>query len=132
MRVPDIDHSLKLKHWWTKELTKLRAHTNKLGRLSYQLQQNTLHNIHAEHKEVKSKYKRTLKLTKQQHWREWLEKADEPDLWTAHRTISAPASNGGKVKILALKVKRGEEEITASMNDEKSKALAKGFFPTKP
>ncbi len=84
MRVPDIDHSLKLKHWWTKELTKLRAHTNKLGRLSYQLQQHTLHNIHAEHKEVKSKYKRTLKLTKQQHWREWLEKADKPDLWTAH------------------------------------------------
>jgi len=36
------------------------------------------------------------------------------------------------VKILALKVKRGEEEITASMNDEKSEALAKGFFPTKP
>ena len=41
-------------------------------------------------------------------------------------------SDGGKAKILALKVKRGEEEITASMNDEKSKALAKGFFPTKP
>ena len=84
MKVPDVDHTSKSKRWWTKELTKLRAHANKLGRLSFQLRQITPHNIHVEHKEAKSKYQRILKLTKQQHWREWLEKADEPDLWTAH------------------------------------------------
>jgi hypothetical protein len=39
------------------------------------------------------------------------------------------ASDGGKAKIPALKVSRGEEEVTTSTNDEKSAALAKGFFP---
>jgi hypothetical protein len=42
-------------------------------------------------------------------------------------------SNWGKVKIPALKVKRGEEEMTANTNNKKSEALAKAFFfPAKP
>ena len=73
-----------------------------------------------------------LKLTKQQHWREWLEKAEDPDIWAAHWLISAPPTDGGKAKIPKLKFKLGEVNMVASSNEEKSIALAKCFFPTKP
>jgi hypothetical protein len=50
----------------------------------------------------------------------------------AHRLISSPASDRGKARIPALKYKRADEEVTASTNDEKGRALAEGFFPPKP
>jgi len=46
--------------------------------------------------------------------------------------ILAPPTDGGKVKILKLKHMIGGKEMTASMNNKKSKALAKCFFPAKP
>ncbi len=73
-----------------------------------------------------------LKSTKQQYWRDWLEKAEDPDIWVAHRIILAPPTDGGKVKILKLKYKAGANEMIASTNEEKSKALASCFFPAKP
>ncbi len=56
----------------------------------------------------------------------------DPDIWTVHRVISAPLSDGGKACIPALKHKQGEVETLASTNTEKSKVLAKSFFLTKP
>jgi hypothetical protein len=122
----------KLKHWWTKELMQLQACANKLGRISYKLRNLPEHKVHCEHKEAKGKYQRTLKNTKQQHWRDWLEKAKDPDTWTAHKVISAPPTDGGKAKIPKLKHRIGEEDVTASTNEEKSAALARNFFPVKP
>ena len=49
-----------------------------------------------------------------------------------HKLISAPTSDGAKARIPMLNYKSGDEEATASNNPEKSKALAKSFFPTKP
>jgi hypothetical protein len=49
-----------------------------------------------------------------------------------HKYTSAPATDGAKAHISVLKHKNGEVEVTASTNDEKSKALAKSFFPTRP
>ena len=61
-----------------------------------------------------------------------LEKAEDPDIWAANRITTASPSDGGKAKIPKLKHKIGEEETTASTNEEKSAALAKNFFPAKP
>ena len=44
----------------------------------------------------------------------------------------APATDRAKARIPALIHKDGETELTARTNDEKSQALAKSFFPTKP
>jgi hypothetical protein len=44
----------------------------------------------------------------------------------------APPTDGGKVKIPKLKHRVGDDEVTASTNEEKSIALAKCFFPIKP
>jgi hypothetical protein len=74
------------------------------------------------------RYEKTLKYTKKQHWRDWLERAEEPDIWTVHKVISALAMDGGKARIPTLKHKVGEQEAKANTNVEKSIALAKSFF----
>ncbi len=122
----------KSKRWWTKELSQLHSHANKAGRVVYNLRNSPDHQIHKEHKEAKSMYQNTLMNTKQQHWRQWLEKAEDPDLWVAHRMTTLAPTDGGKAKIPKLKHKVGEEDATASTNGEKSVALAKCFFSAKP
>jgi len=73
-----------------------------------------------------------LKSTKEQHWQSYLERAEDPDIWTMHYLTSALASNGGKARIPALKYSKGEEDRMATTNSEKGTGLAKGFFPHKP
>ena len=131
-QVPITEITPKSKRWWTKELTLLRKRANKLGRQSYKRRSDSSHMVHNEHSEAAKKYVRTLKTTKQQHWQSWIERAKDPDMWAVHRLISAPASDGGKARIPALKYRVGEEDKTATTNDEKGTALAKGFFPQKP
>jgi hypothetical protein len=105
---------------------------NKIGRQAYKLRTNLAHPVHEEHAEATRTYDRTLECTKNQHWRDWLEHAVDPDIWTVHKYISAPSTDGAKARIPALRHKNGEEEISASTNHEKSQVLAKSFFPTRP
>ena len=130
--ITTVEITTKSKRWWTKELSQLRARANKLGRTAYKLRDDREHRIHKEYKEAKSKYQNTLKDTKRLHWREWLEKAEDPDLWAAHRMTAAPPTDGGKAKIPKLKHRVDGGEVIASTNKEKSVALAKCFFPIKP
>ena len=126
------ENTPKSKRWWTKELSQLHSRANKVGRAAYNLRNSLDHQVHKEHKDAKSKYRNKLEHTKRQHWRQWLEKAEDPDLWAAHQMMTSAPTDGGKAKIPKLKHKVGEEETTASTNSEKSVALAKCFFPAKP
>ncbi len=130
--VPITEICSKSKRWWTKELTQLRRHMNTLGRRTCKLKNNLLHPVHKEHAKAVRTYDHTLERTKRQHWRDWLERAVDPDIWTVHKVTSAPASDGAKARIPALKFKSSDEEVTATTNTEKSKALARSFFPAKP
>ena len=130
--VPAIEICSKSKRWWTKELTQMWKQANKIGRQSYRLRDIAAHPIHKEHDEAVRTYDRTLERTKRQHWRDWLEHTEDPDIWMVHKLISSPATDGAKARIPALKYSTGNEESTASDNQEKSKILAKSFFPTKP
>ena len=132
VHVPSSDPSPKSKRWWTKELTQLRSHANKLGRLSFEKRNEPGHAIHMEHKAAAREYDKMLQSTKKQHWRNWLERADEPDIWAMHRLVSAPATDGGKARIPVLSFKEERRELLARTNDEKSITLAKGFFPPRP
>ena len=60
------------------------------------------------------------------------DKAEDPDIWTAHRLTDTIWGNGGKARIPALKCKIGEVETSASTNPDKGHVLAKGFFPVRP
>jgi hypothetical protein len=88
--------------------------------------------VHAERREANKTFQKTLERTKRQHWRDWLERAEDPDIWTAHRYTAAPAGDGGKSRIPVLKLMQDGQECLASTNKEKSKLLAKTFFPPKP
>jgi len=132
LEVPITEITPKSKRWWTKELTHLRKQVNKLGKKSYKLRANKVHEIHETHAKAARKYDKTLKNTKQQHWCNWLERAEDLDIWTIHCIISSPASDGGKAQIPALNHKEGEQLRTTQTNNKKSKALARTFFPPKP
>jgi len=131
-QVPTSTITSKSKRWWTKELTQLRRAANKLGRQSYRRRLDVDHAIHSEHAAMVKKYHNTLDQTKRHHWRDWLEKAEDPDIWAAHRLTSSAGGDGGKTKIPVLKYKVGDTVATASANCEKGRVLAKNFFPTKP
>jgi hypothetical protein len=94
--VPTSDITPKSKHWWTKELTLLHKKDNKLGRQLYQRKLEPEHAIHEEHKVAAKRYGNTLEHTKKQHWLNWLEKAEDPNIWTAHQLISSAASDRGR------------------------------------
>ena len=97
----------KSKRWWTKELTQLQKAVNKLGRQVYKRRADPDHVIHAEHKEAAKRYDQELNHTKKQHWQDWLERVDDPDIWAAHKMILSPAMDGGKARIPMLKRKVG-------------------------
>ena len=130
--VPVTRINAKSKRWWTKELTKLRRQADKLGRKASKLSHLPYHHVHAEHASAAKSYRDTLETTKKQHWRDWLERAEDPDIWTVNKLITSQPSDGGKSRIPALTYKMENTEKKATTNVEKSKALAKSFFPTKP
>ncbi|KAH9953859.1 hypothetical protein BC827DRAFT_1105145, partial [Russula dissimulans] len=92
-RVPVTNITTKSKHWWTKELTALCRKANKLGRQAFKCKSNPGHKIHAEHKEAARQYNKTLQYTKRQHWCDWLEKAEDPDIWMVSKLISSPVTD---------------------------------------
>ena len=120
------------KRWWTKELKILRKEADNSGRKAFKFRQDSDHPIHAEHALARKKYEKTVEYSKKHHWRDWLEKASDPDIWTAHRYISAPAGDGGKARIPNLIAQGPNGERVCSRNQDKSKALANTFFPKKP
>jgi Endonuclease-reverse transcriptase len=79
-QVPVTKITSKSKRWWTKELTDLRRQASKIGRQSYKRRNEPEHRVHADHKEAVTRYDKTLRYTKKQHWRDWLEKAEDPDI----------------------------------------------------
>ena len=131
-QVPVMEIISKSKRWWMKELTQLCQSMNKLGRQAYNRCHDLEHVIHRMHVVAAKNYHKILEQTKRQHWRDWLEKAEDPDIWTAHCLITSQGSDGGKARIPALIYKIGNSEKTASRNKEKGSILVKGFFPTKP
>ena len=130
--VPITEICPKSKRWWTKEIRDLRAKFRKLGRKVSRYKAQPDHPIHTEYHEARKAYDKAIKYNKRHHWRDWLEKASEPDLWTASKYISAEASDGGKTRIPALKQQVGTQEKLANTNEEKGRMLAEVFFPKRP
>ena len=131
-QVPVTAITSKLKRWWTKELMQMQKQADLSGRQSFLCRNKPEHAVHIQHKEAKKRYVNNMEYNKRQHWRDWLEKADEPDIWTANRYVTAPETDSGKARIPVLKVTVDGEEMTARTNSKKSTMLAKGFFPPKP
>jgi len=131
-QVPVTNITPKSKRWWTKELTQLCRQSNKLGRQSYDWRHDLGHAIHGAHVVASKQYRKLLDQTREHHWRDWLEKGEDPDIWSAHQLMSTPWGNGGKTRIPMLIHKVREVEERANTNQDKGCVLVKGFFPAKP
>ncbi len=59
-------------------------------------------------------------------------KAMDPDIWTAHRYINVPASDGGKTHIPDLISTTDGQQHKANTNESKGSLLANTFFPPHP
>lgn len=129
--VPSAKIGPRAKRWWTKELLNLRRQANKLGRKSSKRRSDPEDSIHAEYANTKKQYEQEIEYCKRHHWRDWLEKAEDLDIWTAHRYISASAIEGNRSRIPTLITTHDREEMKATTNEEKSRLLAKTFFPEK-
>jgi hypothetical protein len=111
-----IELTLKSKRWWMKELMQLCQSTNKLRRQSYNRQHNPEHAVHRAHVVAVRNYQKILEQTKRHHWRDWLEKVEDLDIWAMCRLTTSQGSDGGKARIPALNYKVGDMEKMASTN----------------
>jgi hypothetical protein len=109
--VPTTTLTPKLKRWWTKELTTLRRKANRLGQKAYKCRGVPEHQVHADHAAAVRTYKNTLEKTKKQHWLDWLERAEDPDIWSVHQVTSLAPSDGGKARI-PLGISTGNPRVT--------------------
>ena len=103
-----------------------------MGKKVYKVRQDSDHPGHAEYTLAQKTYKKTVEYSKKHHWHDWLEKASDLDIWTAHRYILAPAGDGGKARIPNLLMQGLNRVCVCGMNQDKSKALAKAFFQRGP
>src|SRR5271168_1655579 len=121
------------KRWWTAELSKARTDTKRLARSSYRYRLQPTHPVHDEYKLTRNTYANAIKTQRISHWTKWLEKVGERDVWAANRFLASPPSDGGKMRIPALKSTSENGDITeVHDNEEKSRLLHKVFFYEPP
>ena len=83
------------KRWWTKELSNLKKHKERLARRSYRRRAEDKDPIHEEFRLAQNRYSAAIQRTKDEHWMEWLETLDKEGMWTANRMVSGTARDGG-------------------------------------
>ena len=120
------------RRWWTKELSKLRAKQNKLSNSSYSYHHVPDHPSHAEHKAAVKEFKTLLSETKKQNWIDWLENAEQKDLYLANKYMSNEPTDYSNARIPSLRIKVNGADALAEDNIAKAEALAKSFFPPPP
>jgi hypothetical protein len=131
-KVPTTEVGIKTKKWWTKELKKLWQEASRKGWKASKYKDWLEHHSHTEHWEANKVFQKTLEHTKCQHWRDWLEKAEDPDIWMVHKYTASPAGDGGKCRIPVLKMTHNGQENVATTNNKKANMLARTFFPPQP
>ena len=121
------------KRWWNKELSTLKKLKNKLSSTSYKYRAIPDHPSHEQHRIIHNQYGEQILKAQQQHWADFLEEAEEHELWIANKYISNPTGNGGKMRIPSLQSIRPDgTHDTVSSNEEKAAILVKQFFPPPP
>ena len=66
--VPINKPSLYAKRWWTKDLTKMKKHKERLARISYRKRAEDEDPIHEEFRQAWNRYSEAIWKTKGEHW----------------------------------------------------------------
>jgi len=111
----------------------MRKELNRLSSQSFIYHAVPTNPVHEECRIARRKYAASIKAAKIEHWEQYLEKAEEHQLWTANKYLTEPVGDGGRTRIPTLKIVNNEgQTIELNSNDEKAAALARSFFPAKP
>ena len=119
-----------MKRWWSQELTALRTETRCLRQRAYAKRHKPSDMAHAKYQASHDRYANKIEKAKRDHWEELLDCVDERTMWTAHKFVSAEATDGGCTRILTLTAKREDGTMwCATTSEEKAKMLFNTFFP---
>jgi hypothetical protein len=78
-------------------------------------------------------YISALRKAKADHWKGWIEEANEQDVWTAGKYAKNPLSDGAKSRIPTLVRKDADSQATeAYSNADKSSTFTELFVPPRP
>ena len=101
-----------------------------VARLANKVNNNPSHPCHWDYHLQCNAYTGLVQSTKKQHWIEWLENADETNIWSINCLMSGPSTDGGRTWTPPLKT-TSEDNCTqlAIDNWHKTMLLFKLFFP---
>jgi len=131
--VPKSNPSPYSKRWWTKELDKTRREARRVASTAKTFLQFPLHSSHAAARNARNRYNQLINKSKQDHWESWLEGISSKNVWDTHKFTSAPASDGSKTRIPALRSKDADGQPRETFdNVGKSRLLHEVFFYAPP
>src|ERR1700678_1885780 len=121
------------KRWWNKDLERARREARRAASLAKTYQQFPLHSSHVESRKARNRYSELIGKAKQDHWESWLEGITAKNVWDLHKFTSAPATDGSKTRIPALKTMDARGQPCETHNNQgKSKLLHEVFFYPPP
>lgn len=117
------------KHWWSKDLTKMRQQKEKLGRRSHRSRADKQHPVHAEYRRYRNRYTDAIHAAKNNFWKAWIDSVDSRTVWDANRFLKRGSTDGGNARIPPINVAGvdGQNRVLTS-NDEKGKEFYDTFF----
>ena len=124
--------SLFKRRWWTKELSQLKKHQNRLSSKAYRLCHVHDHPVHKEYKMATNGFKVVMEETRNQDWSDWLEAASQQDLYIANKYITNENTDYSSARVPPLHTTTNNLPSTADDNTSKAAALADSFFPPPP
>ncbi|CAG7854336.1 SubName: Full=Uncharacterized protein {ECO:0000313/EMBL:CCA76494.1} [Serendipita indica DSM 11827] len=87
------------------------------------------HPSHQAYRVAQDKMKRTVRASKEEHWWNWIDNANDSDLWNINRFQKQSNSDGSREQVPPLKSSNG---TLAQSEEEKAAILAEAFFPPPP
>ncbi|CDO68734.1 hypothetical protein BN946_scf184652.g61 [Trametes cinnabarina] len=125
--VPKTTPSAYSKPWWTPELTKLlKEHKRTKNRAD---KPSASPEEQAAAKEARQAYHREIRAQQRRHWREWLNNAEEKDVYRASKYVTQAPEDTIAARLPALNLPDGRVARTC---EEKRDALMAQFFPAPP
>lgn len=127
--VPKSKPSPHAKRWWSKELAQSRATMRKLANKSHSKRARRQDPVHEQFRRARNDYTEQIKKAKREHWACWIENVSATTIWTTNKFVARPATDGGRARIPALKIKDDAGTVREVRdNAGKSEALFNTFF----
>ncbi|CCA74844.1 hypothetical protein PIIN_08813 [Serendipita indica DSM 11827] len=87
------------------------------------------HPSHQAYRVAQDKMKRTVRASKEEHWWNWIDNANDSNLWNINRFQKQSNSDGSRERVPPLK---SSNSTLAQLEEEKAAILAEAFFPPPP